>query len=76
MFSIKFTKASIVDNICLNTDWFLVKTPFLSKKSIMRFWSNFSKILREKNKNKKHCGYYIDGYDRKTSFLKKVKIFI
>ena len=41
----KSTKEFSVENLDLNPNWFLVKTPCLSKKSMMRLWSNFSKFL-------------------------------
>ena len=41
----KFAKAPIARNLDLDPKWFLIKTPCLSKKSIMRLWSILSKSL-------------------------------
>ena len=43
--SMEFTKVSFVNNLRLIPNWYLVKTPGLSKRLIMRLWSNFSKAL-------------------------------
>ena len=56
----EFNKASYVEKLGLNPNWFLAMLICLSKKSIMRLWSNFSIILLKTGKKEVLAYIYQD----------------
>ena len=56
----EFNKASYVEKLGLNPNWFLAMLICLSKKSIMRLWSNFSIILVKTGKKEVLAYIYQD----------------